>query len=177
MCLEGRLIFGLRHGKHKERVMGDQDGSRGHGLGTLGSRDPSLVLGACGEVGVDQCTGGSLGSKFVGFHRPSGDLALSWDRSERRMPKMTATLRGSKQPRLPKSRGKTVVCFLCYQNHFGNEFPFEEEVGIGRSPSATDFEGEASSLGGNPSAAKFKGNVRGSGCLDSRSEQVCGGRS
>jgi hypothetical protein len=35
MCLEGQPIFGLRHGKHRERVMEDQDGSRGHELGTL----------------------------------------------------------------------------------------------------------------------------------------------
>jgi len=33
-----------------------------------------------------------------------------------------------KQPRLPKSRGDIVVCFLCYQNHFAIDCPLKEKL-------------------------------------------------
>lgn len=57
--------------------MEDQDGSCDQELGKVGSRDPTLVLGSCGEVGVWKCMNKSLGSQIKGIDKPSKDWDVS----------------------------------------------------------------------------------------------------
>lgn len=57
--------------------MEDKDGSCDRELGKVGSRDPTLVLGSCGEVGVWKCMNKSLGSQIKGIDKPSKDWDVS----------------------------------------------------------------------------------------------------
>jgi hypothetical protein len=160
--------------------MEDQDGSCGHGLGTLGSRD-LLVVPSAHVVKLEQTS--AWVEAWVQKLQTLTDQVETWA-----LPKLGSFKRKDaqddnnittrKQLKLPKSKGKNVACFLCYQNHFSMDCPLKKKLeDLEEVQVQPILKVKPTTLGAIPSATYFKGKHWRFGCLDNRFGKVHGRRS